>query len=263
MAGDDDIPRSLQLLWGQAERPRRGPRPALSLERIVAAAIEIADAEGIHELSMARLAEQLGCGTMSLYRHVANKDELQVFMMDTAPGPPPVIGFPPRAWRRGLERWARELQAVYYRHPWILQITTGRPPLEPGQLAWLDAGLRVLRGTQLRAAEKLSVILTIVHYVRGEAQITAVMLEALKRSLADNRRRQDWYERMLVRLVDARRFPALAELIAAGVFEASGKDVEASDAFGFGLARVLDGIERLVRARATPAARGGGRTPRG
>lgn len=263
MANEDDIPRSLALLWGRAERPRRGPRPALSLRRIVAAAIKIADAEGIHALSMARLAQRLGCAPMSLYRHVANKEELQVFMMDTAPGDPPVISLPARDWRGGLERWARELQAVYYRHPWILQITTGRPPLEPGQLAWLDGGLRILRGTGLDPAQKLSVILMIVHYVRGEAQITAVMLEALKRSDVDNRERQDWYGRTLARLVDAERFPALAEVIAAGTFEASGKDVKGSADFDFGLARMLDGIETLVRARPTPAAPAGGRIPRG
>ena len=263
MGDEDEIPRSLRLLWGLAEPPRRGPRPALRLKRIVAAAIKIADAEGIHALSMARLAEQLGCAPMSLYRHVASKEELQVFMMDTAPGKPPVIDLPAREWRAGLERWARALQAVYYRHPWILQITTGRPPLEPGQLAWLECGLRTVRGTGLGAAQKLSVVLTVVHYVRGAAQVTAVMLEALKRSDADNQKRQDWYERTLARLVGAERYPALAELIASGLFAAGGEDADESADFDFGLARILDGIDRLVAGRATPAAPGGGSTPRG
>ena len=212
-------PTQPRALWGRAQRPRRGPQPALSLGRIVAAAIKIADAEGIHALSMARLAQRLGCAPMSLYRHVANKEELQVFMMDTAPGAPPVIDLPARDWRRGLERWARELQAVYYRHPWILQITTGRPPLEPGQLAWLDCGLRILRGHRSPSGPEAVRDPVIVNYVRGEAQITAVMLETLKRSEVDNRQRQDWYGRTLARLVDAERFPALAELIAAGTFE--------------------------------------------
>jgi AcrR family transcriptional regulator len=263
MASDDEIPRSLQLLWGRAQPPRRGPRPALRLRRIVAAAVQIADAEGIHALSMARLAQKLGCAPMSLYRHVASKEELQVFMMDTAPGKPPRIDLPARHWRRGLERWARELRAVYYRHPWILQITTGRPPLEPGQLAWLDCGLRTLRGSGLGAARKMSVILLVVHYVRGAVQINAVMLEDLKRSDKDNRKRQDWYGRTLARLVDAKRFPAVAELISAGVFDSGGKDVQGSDDFDFGLARILDGIETLVGARPTRAAPAGGRSPRG
>jgi tetracycline repressor-like protein len=91
----------------------------------------------------------------------------------------------------------------------------------------------------------------------------AVMLENLKRTDRDNRKRQDWYGRTLARLVDAERFPALAELIAAGTFDASGKDVEGAADFDFGLARMLDGVERLVRSRPTPAAPSGGRILRG
>src|SRR5688572_28933845 len=101
---DDDIPRSLRVLWKRADRRRRPPE-ALSLERIVRAAVEIADLEGLPALSMAHIARRLGCATMSLYRHVANKEELQVFMTDAAPGRPPVID-DAQDWRRGLERWA-------------------------------------------------------------------------------------------------------------------------------------------------------------
>jgi AcrR family transcriptional regulator len=242
---DDDIPRSLKLLWGRSGRRTRGPHQALSMERIVAAAIEIADAEGIQALSMARLAERLGCAPMSLYRHVANKEELQVFMMDTAPGEPPVIATDD--WRGGLERWARALQAVYYRHPWILQITTGRPPLEPGQLAWLDCGLRTLGRTKLGPDEQLSVILLVLNYVRGEAQITSVLLQANKRSAKDNQDKECWYARTLAKLIDAERFPALAALSAAGTFEPKADHAGGAALFDFGLARILDGIEGFVR----------------
>lgn len=251
---NDEVPRSLQLLWGRADRRPRGPQPTLRLERIVAAAIELADEQGVHALSMARLAERLGCATMSLYRHVENKDELQVFMMDKAPGPPPVIEHVGRNWRGGLERWARALQAVYYRHPWILQITTGRPPLEPGQLAWLDCGLRTLAQSGLRPKEKLSAILLVLNYVRGEAQITAVMLEAHKRSARTQRKSENWYARTLEKVVDAARFPALAELIAAGTFDPKQDAAGGAALFDFGLARILDGLAALVRTRRPRAA---------
>jgi AcrR family transcriptional regulator len=96
--------------------------------------------DGLAALSMARLAERLGCGTMSLYRHVANKDEQVTFMLAAGPGPPPS---PPAGtdWRGALTNWARELWGVYHRHPWILQTASAGPPVDPGQLAWLDAGL--------------------------------------------------------------------------------------------------------------------------
>jgi hypothetical protein len=136
---------------------------------------------------------------------------------------------------------------VYHRHPWILQITTGRPPLEPGQLAWLDCGLRTLSATRLDPKKKMSVILLVLNYVRGEAQISTGLLQTHKRTRRENRQMQAWYGRMLARLLDAERFPALAKVSAAGVFDpddgGSGAD------FDFGLARILDGVEVLLHAR--------------
>src|SRR6478752_3288109 len=83
----DPLPRALEILWEESGATTRSR--GLNRERIVEAAVALADADGLGALSMARLAERLGCGTMSLYRHVANKDELVMFMLSTAPGPPP------------------------------------------------------------------------------------------------------------------------------------------------------------------------------
>ncbi|MFC7649973.1 TetR/AcrR family transcriptional regulator [Streptosporangium lutulentum] len=174
---EGELPRTLEVLWGRSRQRARGPAQALSLERIVATAIDLADAEGMSALSMARLAERLGCATMSLYRHVANKDELQVFMLDAAPGPPPEFDTAPADWRAALSEWALGLLGVYHRHPWILRVAVD-PPLDPGQLAWMDAGLRTLGGTALRPHDKMSVVLLVTHYVRGEAQISANPLRA-------------------------------------------------------------------------------------
>jgi hypothetical protein len=182
---------------------------------------------------------------MSLYRHVANKDELHVFMMDAAPGLPPDIG--PDDWRAGLEQWARALQAVYYRHPWILQVSTGRPPIEPGQLGWLDQGLRAMAGTGLPARQRMSVVLLLLNYVRGEAQIAAILMKGGPDPGADPMEAQAEYGRLLARFVHPDRFPALAELTAAGVFEPE-QDAGLPADFDFGLARILDGIGNLINA---------------
>jgi AcrR family transcriptional regulator len=285
----NDIPRTLKVLWGLEERRTRGPQPALSLERIVAAAIEIADRDGLPALSMARLAERLGSAPMSLYRHVAGKDELLVFMQDAAPGEPPEL---PAGWRAGLDAWARALQAVYYRHPWILQASAGRPPLEPGQLAWLDRGLSAFDGTPLSSRERLQAVMATLYYVRGEAQIFAVLLagdsdmsdvpggasrsvEPVESAGSDPGRPSDspgsagsggrsvgsddsggssgsgdfaapiaadGYGEIISALVTADRFPALAAVIADGLFKPDAEDVT----FDAGLARLLDGIELLV-----------------
>ncbi|WP_405150017.1 TetR/AcrR family transcriptional regulator [Sphaerisporangium sp. NBC_01403] len=246
-----ELPHTLQVLWGRSPRRTRGPAQALSLERIVATAIDIADADGMSALSMARIAERLGCATMSLYRHVASKDELLAFMMDAAPGPPPVFDTAPSDWRAALSGWAVELLGVYHRHPWILQVTH-RPPLDPGQLAWMDAGLRTFGGTALRPHDKMSVMLLVMHYVRGVAQLSASALHAGPDAGGEDV--MSGYGETLARLVDAERFPALAEIVTYGVLDDDAGQQEADPLADFrsGLERILDGVDVLVRERAAP-----------
>jgi AcrR family transcriptional regulator len=229
----DQIPRTLRILWG--EQPRRGPRPAISLDRIFEAGIAIAVADGIAALSMARLAERLGSAPMSLYRHVSNKDELLTFMMDAAPGDPPAL---PAGWRAGLETWGRALRDVYLAHPWILQVTAGRPPLDPGQLAWLDRGLSALDDTGLDYGNRFEAVMTVLNYVRGEAQIIAVLL-------TDDAADPNEYGRLLAKFVRPDRFPALAAASDAGIFRADG-DTDFDSSFRFGLTRILDGLDHFL-----------------
>ncbi len=225
-----EIPRTLQVLWGLEKGRTRGPQPTLSLDRIVAVAIEVADQDGLAALSMARLAERLGSRPMSLYRHVASKDELLVVMQDAAPGEPPEL---PPGWRAGLGVWARALRAVYYRHPWILQASAGRPPLEPGQLVWLDRALSVFDGTALTSGERLRAVMSTLYLVRGEAQVSAVPPDV-----------SESYPELVAELVTADRFPALAAVIADGMFTPDHADV-----IDFGLERLFDGIEALLSTK--------------
>ncbi|MDF3339321.1 TetR/AcrR family transcriptional regulator [Mycolicibacterium septicum] len=233
MSGPDDpLPRALRLLWQQDPAPSRSR--GLTREAIVAAAVELADTDGLAALSMARLAERLGCGTMSLYRHVANKDELVTFMLAAGPGPPPPT---PEGsdWLGALSNWAHELWAVYHRHPWILQAASAGLPADPGQLAWLDAGLGALAGTGLTEREKLTAVIAVLVFTRGSA---ALAIEARE---VDDRE----YPALLRRLVRPDRFPALAAAIDAGVFDQTGDDPLAE--FRSGLGQLLDGIAAKTR----------------
>jgi AcrR family transcriptional regulator len=222
----DPLPRALGILWEEPSTPTRSR--GLSRERIVEAAVELADADGLGALSMARLAERLGCGTMSLYRHVANKDELVTFMLSTAPGPPPVAD--PTDWRGALMDWASGLWDVYHRHPWVLPAAASGPPADPGQLAWLNAGLAALGTTGLTERDKLAAVMTVLHYVRGAA---ALHIEAAQVDTPD-------YPDLLRRFVDAQRFPALAAAVEAGAFDSV--DVDHLADFHSGLRHLLDGV---------------------
>jgi AcrR family transcriptional regulator len=230
MTTEEPLPRALEILW-RDEPPARRTR-GLSRDRIVAAAIELVEAEGLSALSMARLAERIGCGTMSLYRHVVNKDELLTFMLSTAPDPPPTAD--PSDWRGALSDWAAGLWDVYHRHPWVLQTAAAGPPADPGQLAWLDAGLAALGGTGLAERDKLSAVMAILHYVRGAA---ALDIEAAGVDGPE-------YPALLRRLLDVDRFPALAAALDAGVFDDTDDD-HLTD-FRSGLAQLLDGIAAKV-----------------
>ena len=227
----DPLPRALEILWHEPSAPRRSR--GLSRERIVTAAVELADADGLGALSMARLAERLGCGTMSLYRHVANKDELVMFMLSTAPGPPPAPN-DPADWRGGLTDWAGGLWDIYHRHPWVLAAAAAGPPADPGQLAWLNAGLAALGATGLSERDKLAAVMAVLHFVRGAA---ALHIEAAQVDGPD-------YPVLLRRFVDAERFPALAAALEAGVFDAADDDHLAD--FHSGLRQLLDGVAAKI-----------------
>src|ERR1700735_4654408 len=134
-------PTAFDLLWGTPQRPRRGPKPSLSLERSVTEAIALADAEGLASLSMQRLAERLGCAKMALYRYVPGKAELVALMLDAAlgaaadPGAPglavPVPGGEP--WRAQLRTWAATMFERMLAHPWAHELAQGVRPVGPNE----------------------------------------------------------------------------------------------------------------------------------
>ena len=229
--GEEPLPRALEVLWREpTARRQRG----LSRERIVEAAVELADADGLGALSMARLAERLGCGTMSLYRHVANKDELVTFMLSAAAGPPPASSGG-ADWRGALSDWAAALWDLYHTHPWILQTAAAGPPADPGQLAWLDAGLATLGGTSLSERDKLAAVLAVLHFVRGAAAL------AIEAGRIDTAR----YPGLLKQLLNPARFPALTAALDAGVFD--GADGDPRSEFYSGLRQLLDGIDVQIQ----------------
>jgi AcrR family transcriptional regulator len=233
------LPRGVQLLWGLQEQGRRGPKPSLSRGAIVAAAIEIADAEGLGAVSMARVADQVGASTMALYRYVANKDELLLLMSDAGVDDPPA---PPTgaSWRDALTAWGLAVRAVWMRRPWLLHIPVTGPPAGPNNLAWLEAGLAALSGTGLSSAERFDVVQAVTTYLRGEAWLN---LDLMAASTDDPESFALDYGGAFARLIDPGRFPELAEIVGEGPF---GEPGPVDEHHGTGLEILLDGIARRV-----------------
>lgn len=229
---------ALEAVWSAQPDDREG----LSLRRIVAAAITLADTDGLPAVSMAKVAKALGFTTMSLYRHVGSKEELLLHMQDVAVGPPPqeVDPAPDEGWRAAAERWAWATAARMRAHPWILQtLPVLGPPATPNQLTWLEYGLRALRPTPLSEPEKLQVILLINAHVFGDVTFSGA-------EVADD----GSYEALFAKHLDPARFPALIDAFTGGAFAETGDPVADRDAqFAFGLTRILDGVAQLVESR--------------
>jgi AcrR family transcriptional regulator len=242
--GKGDFKISLQLMWGRTEPKQRGPKPGLTVERIVEAAITLADEEGLEALSMRKVAERLGKGAMSLYRYVPGKAELLDLMLDAIHGeePPPVTGG--GSWREQIEALAHHTRALMRRHPWMLGVTLGqRPPLGPNILASYERWLTVLRATGLSAAEMVATAELLNHYIAGSTRTEVESTQVAETSGVSD---TEWWEERTSfweDYFDPERFPAISAVYDQGAYDAP------VDAFEFGLQRVLDGIEALLSAR--------------
>jgi AcrR family transcriptional regulator len=250
-AGAGDVARSMELLWGMAPSPARGPKPGLSVEAITATAVSLADESGLEALSMRRLAERLGVGTMSLYRYIPGRAELLDLMVDRVSGEyrAESRGGDGRAGRPGLrsrlEHVARENLRLYMAHPWLARVFPGRPPMGPGVLGKYETELAALEGCGLSDAEMDLVLGLVEGYVRGAAAawLESSLLEE-RTGLTD----QAWWRALAPTL--ERFFQPEAYPLATRVGEAAaghhGGSWNPEVAFEFGLARILDGIGAFV-----------------
>jgi AcrR family transcriptional regulator len=244
---DDELPAAVAAAWGVRAHPGKGPKPGLSLERIVAAAVKIAARDGLDAVSMSRVAAELGASTMSLYRYVNAKDELIKLMIDAAWGPPPPPGAQAGSgWRDALSRWAWGMRTAFRRHPWAARVPISGLPVMPNEVAWFEQALADLEDSGLAEAEKASVIMLISGYVRTLATLEADLEVAVRAAGVTPDEWMGAYPRMLTVLTDPASYPALNKFIAAGVFERAD---EPDNEFIFGLERILDGIEVFVSSR--------------
>src|SRR5439155_3120259 len=139
-------------------RPRAHPDGGLSRQRIVRTAITIADAEGLAAVSMRRVATDLGVATMSLYRHVADKDDLIMHMLDEAFGSRPMPAQPPDDWRARLELATRLLWTLCRTHPWLAPaMSMTRPQAMPNAMPYTEFVLQSLDGHGLSLPDMLTV----------------------------------------------------------------------------------------------------------
>ncbi len=250
----------IELLWEletEAERPRRRTGTALDREQIVREAIRIADADGLEAVTMRRVAQQLGTGAMSLYRHVPDKDALVSLMVDTVIGdmigetPLPPDGSLPAGmdWRDGLRLIAESNWQTCREHRWYPEATIAQPPLTPKGLAGLEAALSLFDGYDLTATEKMMFV-TAVHQTVLHAALNLLLEERSRaRFKLDDAEVFASAAAFLGKMAASGRYPRVTELFGAVGSQAQDPDTERQWILA-GVDLILDGIAARLAERA-------------
>lgn len=224
----------------------------LTRERIVDAAVALADAEGIAAVSMRRVAAELGVATMALYRHVPSKDELVVLMSESVLVEDPFPTEPPLGWRARLDLLARTQWEIFRRHPWLAPaVSVTRPVPSPNTLRHAERAVGSLEGLPFDPPTKLYVHLLLFSFVRGIAFNFELTAQAEHESGATGAEWMDSQRSSLEPLLTSGGYPAFARLLLEmRTLEGSVEfDFSLDRLFEFGLARTLDGIGLLIEAR--------------
>lgn len=223
----------------------RGPKRAHSREKIAALAIRIADAEGLEAASIRRIAAELGTGAASLYRYVANKQDLFDLMADTVLGEDRMPRFS-GDWRADLRKAARRCRAMYLRHPWMLTVSGFRMLNGTNLLRWVEFTMAAIDGHGLGIDDMLVLSNTLFAYARGQAASEIGEREA---SLRSGMSRFEWmiqHTDSIRAILESGRFPYFNRIVK----DAATPHREAAEerAFRDGLECLLDGFAvRLER----------------
>ncbi|MGP3964385.1 GntR family transcriptional regulator [Nonomuraea sp. 3N208] len=212
-------------------------------ERIVRAAIEIADAEGLPDVTMRAIADRLGMATMSLYRHVGSKDDLVLMMVDAAIEDFPLPAERPPGWRAAFETTARLQWAAYRAHPWMAGITSLYRPLpSAGLIKHTEWVMTALTSTRLDATTKMRLHILLYSYVQGiGANLELERRARVSTGLTDEEWLSGQDDRMRA-IRESGGYPAFAELLA----DLGDFDLDLNRLFDFGLGRLLDGFAKMI-----------------
>lgn len=245
-SGAGDPARTLELLWRRpGTSPRRGPRPGLTVDAVVDAAIRLADTAGLEAVTMRRLAEELAVAPMTLYTYVPGKDELLDLMLDAVYA---AMTRPDRSatgWRERVRGVAEDNRALLAAHPWAATVGTGRPPLGPGQIAKYEHELRAFDGTGIDDVDRDAALALVLGFVGWHAAREADDAAARRDTALDD---EQWWAAnapLLARVLDEQAYPT-ATRVGSAAGAAHGGTWSADHAWEFGLAVLLDGLAPLV-----------------
>lgn len=244
-----DPVRTLELLWREPGQggSARGPKQKTTLDAVIAAALEIADTDGLDALTMRSVAAKLGLTPMATYTYVPGKAELLDLMLDTVYQRMPRADLGGMPWRERVSVIAAGNRAMLEEHPWVAYLPTTRPPLGPGVAAKYDHELRAFDGLGLSDVEMDAALTYVLGFVTSVARIG---IDTRRAAAASGQTDHEWWARaapLLARVFDAERYP-LAARVGEAAGQAHDSAYSAGHAYEFGLARMLDGLAALIES---------------
>jgi AcrR family transcriptional regulator len=220
------------------ERGRVRARRALTIDAIVETGLRIADEDGLDAVSMRRIAGELRVGTMSLYHHVSDKDELLELMADAISAELLVPGEILGDWRAALRALAHRTRDTFLRHPWLIDTAGQRPLVTPNQLRHIEQSIAIVAELDVDRDTAISMVMSVDDYTIG-------YVFRRSRFAAGDRPAATDADRARVRdLLDTGEFPRLAE-----VYRRQDDLEPPGDTFDRGLEWMFTGMQAVLDAR--------------
>ncbi|NMM91845.1 TetR family transcriptional regulator [Rhodococcus sp. SRB_17] len=240
----------IDLLWrDHSDAPKggaRGPRAKVTTSQAVDAAIALAVTEGLEAVTVRRLAADLGISGMALYTHVGSRDDLLVLMVDAVRGSQFRKPYAGEGWRERVRQVAEDELSLYGANWWLLDVADQRASLGPGTIAKYDHDLHAFERTDLTDVERDAALTFVADFTRASAQARRPDPRAADMAEVWS----SWNQRLAAYLGDD--FP-LAQRVGAAAGEAMNAAYSPDAAWVFGLERVLDALEALIRAERSEA----------
>lgn len=254
-------PRVGMIISGAPPRP--GQKAArdheLSRARVVEAAIEMADREGLQALSIRGVAAKLKVPVMSLYRHVPSKQELLHLMSTAVLAEEALPDAPLKSWRAQIEYGARAQWRAYRRHPWMARVVTiTRPQPDPSSMRHAEWALGGLAAAGLDAEAMMNAHIVVYAFIQGLATNIEAEADAREESGLDETEWMAREEPTFAALASSGNYPVFARVL--GELEA-GYDLDLDVVFELGLRAMLDGLAAMIEKK-TPAKKAAPKNPR-
>jgi AcrR family transcriptional regulator len=222
-------------VWLRPERTGRGPAPEHTRADLARAAVELADGGGLGAVTMRSVAAAVGTGQASLYRYVANRDELVDLMADHVNAELSYERLPSGGWLTDLLELAHQSRGVYLRHPWMLDVTRARAPLGPRAVDYLEQALAAMADLDVPYRTKMEAVGVL-------GGLVALLVRAELDHRAAGQSVPEWQQAQtayLATVLQAGRHPHLAAALAAAT---DAEPTPAEELFDRVVTRVLSGL---------------------